>query len=55
MYTVIVPEMKLKLVEFVNSIEPDEMAHNEPPHLDLHCLLSCLDMRPDKSNFHLVC
>ena len=21
-----------------NSIDPDEVAHNEPPHLDLHCL-----------------
>ena len=21
-----------------NSIDPDEMAHNEPSHLDLHCL-----------------
>ena len=29
---------KTKLVEFANSVEPDEVAHNEPPHLDLHCL-----------------
>ena len=21
-----------------NSVDPDETAHNEPPHLDLHCL-----------------
>ena len=21
-----------------NSVDPDEVAHNEPPHLDLHCL-----------------
>ena len=30
---------------FSNSIGQDEVAHNEPPHLDLHCLpssLSCL-------------
>ena len=20
------------------SVDPDEVAHNEPPHLDLHCL-----------------
>ena len=33
---------KRKIAEFANSIDFDEMAHNEPPHLDLHCLLSCL-------------
>ena len=22
-----------------NSVDPDEVAHNEPPHQDLHCLL----------------
>ena len=27
-------------VEFANSVDPDEVAHHEPPHLDLHCL-SC--------------
>ena len=27
-------------VEFVNSIDQDEVAHNDPPHLDLHCLSS---------------
>ena len=26
-----VPEMKI--VEFANSIDPDDAAHNEPPHL----------------------
>ena len=26
--------------EFANNIDFDEVAHNEPPHLDLHCLLS---------------
>ena len=25
-----------------NSVDPDEVAHNEPPHLDLHCLPSSL-------------
>ena len=30
----------MKVVKFVNSIDPDEMAQNEPPHLDLHCLPS---------------
>ena len=28
----------MKIVECVNSIDQDEAAHNEPPHLDLHCL-----------------
>ena len=25
-----------------NSVDPDEMAHYEPSHLDLHCLQRCL-------------
>ena len=33
---------KTKIAEFANSINFDEVAHNEPPHLDLHCLPSCL-------------
>ena len=28
--------------EFANSVDLDEMAHNEPPHQDLHCLPSSL-------------
>ena len=31
-----VPEWKI--VEFANSIDPDEATHNELPDLDLHCL-----------------
>ena len=27
-----------KTAEFTNSIDPDEVAHYEPPHQDLHCL-----------------
>ena len=27
-----------KEAEFANSADLDEVAHNEPPHLDLHCL-----------------
>ena len=27
------------VIEFENSIDPDEVDHHEPPHLDLHCLL----------------
>ena len=33
--------LKQKL-DFANSVDPDEVAHNEPPHPDLHCLLFCL-------------
>ena len=29
-----------KIAEFANSVDLDEVAHNEPPHLDLHCLTS---------------
>ena len=25
-----------------NSVDPDEMAHNEPSHHDIHCLQKCL-------------
>ena len=27
-----------KIVELINSIDLNEAAHNELPHLDLHCL-----------------
>ena len=27
-------------VDFVNSLDPGEAAHNEPPHLVLHCFNS---------------
>ena len=36
--TLKVPEMKI--AEFANSVDLDEVAHDEPPHLDLHCLPS---------------
>ena len=29
---------KIKTAAFARSVEPDEAAHVEPPHLDLHCL-----------------
>ena len=29
---------KIKIVEFINSVGPYEMAHNEPSHLGLHCV-----------------
>ena len=35
----------MKTVEFTNSVDPDEVAHDEPPHQDLQCLLSCLEKK----------
>ena len=32
-----------QIAEFANSIDLDEVAYNEPPHLDLHCLPSNLE------------
>ena len=29
----------MKIIKFANSKDIDEVAHNEPPHLDLHCCL----------------
>ena len=34
------PKTELPVVVFANSVDPDEVAHNEPPNLDLHCLPS---------------
>ena len=31
------PKIKIQIVEFANNVDPDEVAHYEPPHLDLHC------------------
>ena len=28
---------ELKTVEFANTVDPDEAAHNEQPHLDIQC------------------
>ena len=36
----VVPEKKI--AEFANNVELDEVAHNETPHLNLHCLPSTL-------------
>ena len=27
-----------KIVEYANSVDLDEVAHDEPPHLEPHCL-----------------
>ena len=29
---------EMETVKFANSLDPNEVAHDEPPHLDLHCL-----------------
>ena len=34
--------LALQIAEFANSIDLDEVAHDEPPHLDLYCLPSSL-------------
>ena len=36
--------LKMRIVDFANSIDLDEGAHYEPPHLDLHCLPSSLQI-----------
>ena len=33
---------KMKIIEFANGADPDEVAHYEPPHLDIQCLSSSL-------------
>ena len=30
------------MAEFANSVDLDEVAQNEPPHLDIHCLPSSI-------------
>ena len=35
-------KMKIHVVEFAHSVDPDEAAHDELAHLDLHCLPSSL-------------
>ena len=40
---VLTPELpEAKIVEFAKSVDLDEVAHHEPPHLDLHCSPSSL-------------
>ena len=35
-------EQEMKIAAFAISEDLDEVAHHEPPHLDLHCLPSSL-------------
>ena len=37
--------LQIKTYTFTNSVQPNEMAHNEPPHQILHCLSFHLDAR----------
>ena len=49
---------KTKIVEFVNSADPDEAAHNEPPHLGFtrfdHKSLSSQHAGLDKQKINLA-
>ena len=36
------PKVNIVVHVFANSVDPDEVAHYEPPHLDQHCLPSSL-------------
>ena len=40
-------EPEMKIVGFANGVGLDEVANNEPPHLDLHCLPSSLNSQHD--------
>ena len=45
-YLVTLDVTKLKIVEFANSVDPNEVAHNEPPHRDLQfCFALCSSVR----------
>ena len=35
-FTLTLKAIKMKIVEVANSLDPNEVAHNELPHLDLH-------------------
>ena len=32
----------MTIIEFANRVDPNEVAHDEPPQIDLRCLLSSL-------------
>ena len=37
---------------YVNSVDPDETARNEPSHQDLHCLPFCLSVKTETPIFN---
>ena len=37
-----VVKLETKVDQFASNVDPDEVADNKPPHLDLHCLPSSL-------------
>ena len=39
-----ISELEAKIDKFANSVDLDEVTHDEPPHLDLHCLASGLSI-----------
>ena len=41
LFTLIILALQTKICTTANSVDPDEMAHYEPSHLDLHCLPFC--------------
>ena len=45
MYILILSARQTKTITCANSVDPDEMAHNELSHQDLHCSPFCLDFR----------
>ena len=47
------PEKKIYVAGCANGVDSDEAAHNEPPHLDLHCLPSSRILpRPARGCLH---
>ena len=48
------------IVKFGNSLDPDEVAYDEPPHLDLHCFINLLTPNSQydiayTERFYLIC
>ena len=39
----------MKTTEFADNVNSDEAAHNEPYHLDLHCLPCSMNCKYDKT------
>ena len=48
-------EPKMKIAESANSLDPGEVAHYVPTHLDLHCLSSTLNSNIGKLGQNSLC